>query len=131
MPYTSLSTHLYVCIHTDLPLSMLQAPIHWAPFKWKYWLSAQTMEGSAAASSSEHNRPHVRTLTPAKAFSPDGSPRKQEWCCCRGPISPGRSTLGTHLLEHAVEGLRAADVKADEHSIRVRVGQGTDVIVVR
>lgn len=39
--------------------------------------------------------------------------------------------MDTHLLEHTVQGLRAADVKADEHSVRVRVGQGTDVIVVR
>lgn len=37
---------------------------------------------------------------------------------------------GTHLLEHAVQGLGAADVKADEHSVRVGVGQGPHVVVV-
>lgn len=43
----------------------------------------------------------------------------------------GQRARGTHLLEHAVQGLGAADVKADEHSVRVRVGQGTDVVVIR
>lgn len=37
----------------------------------------------------------------------------------------------TNLLQHAVERLRAAYVKADEHRVRVRVGERPHVVVVR
>lgn len=37
----------------------------------------------------------------------------------------------THLLQHAVERFRAADVETDEDGVRVRVGEGPHVVVVR
>lgn len=32
-------------------------------------------------------------------------------------LHPSPNTLGTHLLEHTVQGFWAADIKADEHGI--------------
>lgn len=42
------------------------------------------------------------------------------------PISPG-----SHLLENTVQCFWSANVEADEHSIRIRIGQRPDIIIVR
>lgn len=136
----SLSPHLYVCIHTDPP-HMLQATmsytIHWAPFKWKYLAFCRDRVGISRSrpSSSEHanfsqglaTEPELLALMTA---SGSRNPRAAPRAAAEDPSCQPEGRPGTHLLEHTVQGLRAADVKADEHGVRVWVGQGTDVIII-
>lgn len=47
------------------------------------------------------------------------------------PQSSRPASLGSHLLEDTVQCFWSANVEADEHSIRIRIGQRPDIIVVR
>ena len=47
------------------------------------------------------------------------------------PQSSCPASPGSHLLEDTVQCFRSANVEADEHSVRVRIGQRPDIIIVR
>lgn len=112
MPYTSPCPHIS-CVHAGRPhkCAAMGWITHGAPCRGK----SLTFHYSPRAAPAGELQP--RELFALVAKTPG-----------LHPSSP--DPAGTHLLEHAVQGLRAADVKADEHRVRVRVRQGPHVVVV-